>query len=156
MTAGKPAGIPEPQLDDLYQEIIFDHYRSPRNKGPMPDAMVSCQQDNPFCGDEITVELKVADGVVSDLMFDGRGCSISQASASMMTEELQGKPVDEALEFAAHFRGLMQGKDDDGEWDELGDLEALKGVTKFAVRVKCATLAWSTFAEAAGQASHDG
>lgn len=143
--------LPEPQLDELYQEIILDHYRDPRHKGPMKDAMVSCQQDNPFCGDEITVELKVEDGVVTDLMFDGRGCSISQASASMMTEELLDKPVDEALAFTTHFRELMQGKGEDGEWEALGDLEALKGVTKFAVRVKCATLAWSTFSEAAEQ-----
>jgi nitrogen fixation protein NifU and related proteins len=143
-----PPGIPEPQLDDLYQEIILDHYRHPRNKGPMPDAMVSCQQDNPFCGDEITVQLNIKDGIVKDLMYDGRGCSISQASASMMTEELLGRPVDEALALAGRFRGLMQGQGDDGEWEELGDLEALKGVTKFAVRVKCATLAWATFAEA--------
>lgn len=146
------AGIPEPQLDELYQEIIIDHYRDPRHKGPMKDAMVSCQQDNPFCGDEITVELRIEDGVVSDLMFDGQGCSISQASASMMTEELLGKPADEALAFASRFRELMQGKGEDGEWETLGDLEALKGVTKFAVRVKCATLAWSTFAEAVSQA----
>jgi nitrogen fixation protein NifU and related proteins len=140
--------IPEPQLDELYQEIIVDHYRDPRNKGPLPDAMISCQQDNPFCGDEITVQLTIEDGIVKDLMWDGRGCSISQASASMMTEELLGKPVAEALALAGHFRELMQGKGEEGEWEELGDLEALKGVTKFAVRVKCATLAWSTFAEA--------
>jgi nitrogen fixation NifU-like protein len=140
--------IPEPQLDELYQEIIVDHYRSPRNKGPLPDAMISCQRDNPFCGDEITVELTIEDGVVKELMWDGRGCSISQASASMMSEELAGKPVDEALAFAGHFRELMQGKGDEAQWEELGDLEALKGVTKFAVRVKCATLAWSTFSEA--------
>ncbi|MEX2235964.1 MAG: SUF system NifU family Fe-S cluster assembly protein [Dehalococcoidia bacterium] len=144
--------IPEPQLDDLYQEIIVDHYRNPRNKGPLPDAMVACQQDNPFCGDEITVELRVEDGVVSDLMWDGRGCSISLSSASMMSDELKGKSVDEALAFAAHFRELMQGKGDQSEWEELGDLEALKGVTKFAVRVKCATLAWATFEEALQQA----
>ena len=97
---------------------------------------------------EFDIEIAIEDGVVKELMWDGRGCSISQASASMMTEELLGKPVDEALAFAGHFRELMQGKGDEGEWEELGDLEALKGVTKFAVRVKCATLAWSTFSEA--------
>lgn len=128
-------------LDDLYREVILDHYRSPRNKGRMEDATVVVELRNPVCGDEIALYLKVEDGVVRALSFEGRGCSISQASASMMTQAVRGKPVAQALEMIGRFKGLVRGDISASEAD-LGDLEALQGVSKFPVRVKCATLSW--------------
>lgn len=128
-------------LDDLYREVILDHYRSPRNKGRMEDATVVVELKNPVCGDEIALYLKVDEGIVRDLKFEGRGCSISQASASMMTQAVRGKPVAQALEMIGRFKGLVRGEIGASEAD-LGDLEALQGVAKFPVRVKCATLSW--------------
>lgn len=140
--------LPEPELDELYREIIFDHYRHPRNKGPLPGATVSLLRDNPFCGDEITLHLAVADGVAREVRYEGRGCSISQSSVSIMTEMVKGRTLAEARQLAETFRRLMQGQADAGSWEQLGDLEALSGVVKFPVRVKCATLAWNTLLEA--------
>ena len=137
-------------LDDLYREVILDHYSHPRNKGVANPADVIREGANPLCGDEIRVSLRLRNGIVEDVQFDGKGCSISQASASMMTERVRGTTVAEAARLIRAFKGMMHGelKDagakDAGAEDDLGDLEALQGVRKFPVRVKCATLSWIT------------
>jgi nitrogen fixation protein NifU and related proteins len=134
-------------LEDLYKEVILDHYKSPRNKRRLENAELSCSKNNPLCGDEITVRAHLADGRVAEIAFEGQGCSISQASASMMTEAVSGRTVVEAGSLAADFRGMMEGKVDPEE-DEFGDLIALKGVVKYPVRIKCAVLAWDVLQEA--------
>jgi nitrogen fixation NifU-like protein len=148
-----------PGLEDLYREIILDHYRSPRNRGelPVPPAR-KAEGFNPLCGDEVVLYLDVGDDAVADVKIAGQGCSISQASASMMSSAIKGKPVDEVRTLIRAFKALMsihehklEGDGDDGEdaaaeleGVRLGDLEALQGVVKFPVRIKCATLAWNT------------
>lgn len=151
-----------PGLEDLYREIILDHYRAPRNRGelPVPPAH-RAEGFNPLCGDEVILYLDVDDGTVTDIRTAGQGCSISQASTSMMSAAVKGKPVEEARRLIRAFKSLMSihestleggGADGDGDGgypDEaddvrLGDLEALQGVVKFPVRIKCATLAWNT------------
>jgi nitrogen fixation NifU-like protein len=135
-------------LDDLYKEVILDHYKDPRNKRPLPGATVSLHKNNPLCGDEITIHALVGeDDLVSDIAFEGQGCSISQASASMLTEAVRGKHVKEAAELAHQFRSMMEGKVDPDE-DTFGDLMALKGVVKYPVRIKCAVLGWDVLQEA--------
>jgi nitrogen fixation NifU-like protein len=136
-------------LDDLYKEVILDHYKSPRNKRPLHDATVSRHKNNPLCGDEITIHAKVGDGAVAEIAFEGQGCSISQASASMLTEAVRGKRVEEAADLAQQFRSMMEGKADPDE-DAFGDLMALKGVVKYPVRIKCAVLGWDVLQEALG------
>ena len=146
-----------PGLEDLYREIILDHYRSPRNRGELavPPAR-HAEGHNPLCGDEITVYLDIAprDGidVVSDVKVSGQGCSISQSSASMMSAAVKGRPVTQVRALVKKFKGMMSiDTGDDGQPAEdvpLGDLEALQGVVKFPVRIKCATLAWNTLLEA--------
>ncbi len=137
----------EAQLDDLYREVILDHYRNPRHRGSLPSATTSHEGYNPLCGDEVTVELLVKGGIVEDVAFRGSGCSISQSSASMMTEAIRRKTVQEVESIFKEFTAMMKGSDDiDFDW--IGDLEALEGVRKFPVRVKCATLAWHTLREA--------
>ncbi len=147
-------------LEDLYREIILDHYRSPRNRGELesPPAL-RVEGYNPLCGDEIVVYLGVDDGVVTDLKIGGQGCSISQSSASMMSAAVKGKTVAEARALIRAFKGMMsiheQRLDSDSDSDgagspatpaelDLGDLEALQGVVRFPVRIKCATLSWNT------------
>jgi len=134
-------------LEELYKEVILDHYKSPRNKRGVPGAELSCSKNNPLCGDEITIRAHLTDGRVADVAFEGRGCSISQASASMLTEAIMGKPVEEAEKLAAEFRSMMEGKLEPDE-EEFGDLVALKGVVKYPVRIKCAVLAWDVLQEA--------
>jgi nitrogen fixation protein NifU and related proteins len=129
-------------LDDLYRDIILDHYRSPRNRGRFETPDVATQGENPLCGDEIEVSLIVKDGRVEDVRFDGKGCSISQASASMMTEGIKGRTLAEARALVASFKGMMQNSDEPPE--DLGDVEALQGVRKYPVRIKCALLSWTT------------
>jgi nitrogen fixation NifU-like protein len=150
-----------PGLEDLYREIILDHYRSPRNRGelPVPPARHALGH-NPLCGDEVTVYLDVTDvggvATVSDVKVSGQGCSISQSSASMMTQAIKGKSVDETRALFNRFKAMMGVEAGDGDGAEapdgvevsLGDLEALQGVVKFPVRIKCATLAWNTLAQA--------
>jgi nitrogen fixation NifU-like protein len=128
-------------LDDLYKEVILDHYKSPRNKRGLPDATASLHKDNPLCGDEVTIHARLEDGRVAEVTFEGQGCSISQASASMLTETVAGKDVDAAAGITREFRGMMEGTVDPDE-DAFGDLIALKGVVKYPVRIKCAVLAW--------------
>lgn len=133
-------------LDDLYRDIILDHYRSPRNRGRVPRPDVATQGANPLCGDEIEVSLLIRDGKVEDVRFEGKGCSISQASASMMTEGVKGKSLAEVKDLVSSFKGMMHG-DFEPDSDEMGDLEALQGVRKYPVRIKCALLCWNTLLE---------
>ena len=145
-------------LEDLYREIILDHYRTPRNRGELPTPPAHMTEGfNPLCGDEIKVFLVVDDGKVADIKISGQGCSISQSSASMMSSAVKGKTLDEARAVIRAFKGMMSvheheiggdGSDTEGDGAapevKLGDLEALRGVVKFPVRIKCATLAWNT------------
>ena len=138
-------------LEDLYREIILDHYRTPRNRGELEPPAVSVEGHNPLCGDEIRLFLDVKDGVVTDVKFSGSGCSISQSSASMMTNAVKGKSVDDVKAIVRKFKHMMTVEDDETPVDEdvkLGDLEALQGVVKFPVRIKCATLSWNTLVDA--------
>lgn len=129
-------------LDTLYRQVIMDHYKNPRNKGLLEDDSLTINMNNPTCGDRIQLSMKIEDGKVVDSKFEGEGCSISMSSASMMTQAIKGKPVEEALKLANIFSDLMQGKDYDEDDIDLGDIEALQGVCKFPARIKCATLAW--------------
>jgi len=155
-----------PGLEDLYREIILDHYRSPRNRGelPVPPAH-RAEGFNPLCGDEVVLYLDVDDGRVTDVKVGGQGCSISQASTSMMSAAVKGKSIDEVRRLISAFKALMsihesklEGEGDgsdlaaDLEGVRLGDLEALQGVVKFPVRIKCATLAWNTLAQGLDEA----
>jgi nitrogen fixation NifU-like protein len=145
-----------PGLEDLYREIILDHYKSPRNRGELatPPA-VSAQGHNPLCGDEITVYLQIDGDTVTDIKVGGSGCSISQSSASMMTQAVKGKSVADVKAIVRRFKGMMSiDTEDEAPLPDvkLGDLEALQGVVKFPVRIKCATLAWNTLTEALAEA----
>jgi nitrogen fixation NifU-like protein len=154
-----------PGLEDLYREIILDHYRNPRNRGELATPPATRAEGfNPLCGDEIVVFLDVEDGRVVDVKINGQGCSISQSSASMMSSAIKGHTVDEARALIRAFKAMMSiheqrldGSDaDDGtaldEDVKLGDLEALQGVVKFPVRIKCATLSWNTLAQGLDEA----
>ncbi|HUX87235.1 MAG TPA: SUF system NifU family Fe-S cluster assembly protein [Chloroflexota bacterium] len=137
-----------PGLDELYREVILEHYKNPRNQGHLDHPDVANRGHNPLCGDEIEISLDLKDGRVDDIRFQGRGCSISQASASMLTEAIKGKNIAEARTLIDRFKSLMHG--DDGsldQLDQLGDVEALQGVRKYPVRIKCAMLAWTTLQE---------
>ncbi len=145
-----------PGLEDLYREIILDHYKSPRNRGTLEPPAVRTEGHNPLCGDEIEVYLLVSDGIVTDIKIGGQGCSISQSSASMMSAAVKGKPVADVRALISRFKHMMSIDDDGAEPDTsapLGDLEALQGVVKFPVRIKCAVLSWNTLAEALDSAS---
>ncbi|MBM3861655.1 MAG: SUF system NifU family Fe-S cluster assembly protein [Verrucomicrobia bacterium] len=139
-------------LEELYQEIILDHYRRPRNKGKISPSDLQAHDTNPLCGDEIEVTIRLAAGKIAEIKFDGHGCSISQSSASIMTQKLAGKPLEEARAFIEEFLGMMRGAIPFGG-RELGDLKALEGVMKFPVRVKCATLSWHTAQKALANAT---
>ena len=137
-------------LEDLYREVILDHYRTPRNKGELPPPATCTEGTNPLCGDEIRIFLNVSDDVVNDVRFSGHGCSISQASASMMTAIVKGKSIDDVRAVARRFKQLMTIEEDDGTTPtdiRLGDIEALQGVVKYPVRIKCAVLGWNTLLE---------
>ena len=143
-------------LDDIYKETILDHYKNPRNKRELPGATVSKTKLNPLCGDEVTVAATLDGGKVLEVTFTGTGCSISQSSASMMTESVGGKTVDDALSLASDVRGMLAGEVEPDE-DSFGDLVALKGVVKYPIRIKCAVLAWDVLQEAVSQdATADG
>lgn len=158
-----------PGLEDLYREIILDHYRAPRNRGelPVPPAH-KAEGFNPLCGDEVVLYLDIRDGVVEDVRTAGQGCSISQASTSMMSAAVKGKPVAEAEGLIRSFKALMSihesqlegaadGAAETAELDAegLGELAALQGVVKFPVRIKCATLAWNTLQQGLDDAAAD-
>ncbi|HEX6511980.1 MAG TPA: SUF system NifU family Fe-S cluster assembly protein [Chloroflexota bacterium] len=138
-------------LNDLYREIILDHYKQPRNRGELDPRSARVEGNNPLCGDEIQVDVRLNDGELNDIAFEGRGCSISQASASMMTQAVKDKPLPDVQHLIEDFKGMMHGQEVDLE--ELGDLEALEGVQKFPVRIKCALLAWTTLEEALKEAA---
>src|SRR5690625_4280128 len=129
-------------LDTLYRQVIMDHYKAPRNKGNIDGEVLTVDMNNPTCGDRIQLQLQVEDDVVRDVKFNGEGCSISIASASMMTEAIKGKKIDDALKMSELFSEMMMGEDVDAEDLDLEDIEALQGVAKFPARIKCATLAW--------------
>ncbi len=142
-------------LEELYREVILDHYRNPRNKGHLGHPDASAQGVNPLCGDEVTIEVGFTGDVVSDIAVSGQGCSISQSSASMMTEAIKGKTRAEIEDLVARFRRMMSldasddpGLDPERPGSVLGDIEALQGVRQYPVRIKCASLAWNTLLEA--------
>jgi nitrogen fixation NifU-like protein len=156
-----------PDLEDLYREIILDHYRNPRNRGELPSPPAHRVEGfNPLCGDEIVLFVDVDDdGVITDVKISGQGCSISQSSASMMSAAVKGKSVTDAHRLIRAFKSMMsiheqelEGSDGEEPVDDLtdvklGDLEALRGVVKFPVRIKCATLPWNTLVQALDEAS---
>ncbi|MBJ7426465.1 MAG: SUF system NifU family Fe-S cluster assembly protein [Ilumatobacteraceae bacterium] len=146
-----------PGLEDLYREIILDHYRTPRNRGELetPPAHMA-EGHNPLCGDEITIYAQVENGILTDIKVSGQGCSISQSSASMMSQAVKGKSLAEVQALVHRFKVMMSIAEDpeDGPLVEvkLGDLEALQGVVKFPVRIKCAVLSWNTLLQALQEA----
>jgi len=128
-------------LDTLYRQVIMDHYKNPRNKGKIEGDVLTVDMNNPTCGDRIQLQMQVENSLVKEAKFEGEGCSISMSSASMMTQAIKGKTVYDALQMSEAFSGMMIGEDVDTDL-ELGDIEALQGVSKFPARIKCATLAW--------------
>jgi nitrogen fixation NifU-like protein len=139
-------------LRDLYQELIVDHYRRPHNFGPLAEANRHAEGFNPLCGDHLTLSLKVVDGVIEDARFEGAGCAISTASASLMTDALKGKTEAQAEALFAVFHALVTAEDGNPDEVPLGKLAVLAGVREFPTRVKCATLAWHTLLAALHQA----
>ena len=145
-----------PELGSLYQAVILDHYRRPRNHGDLEDAGARIHMNNPTCGDEIRLSLRMDGERIAAIRFEGRGCSISQASASVMTDLLIGRPVEEALQVHQTFLELMQGKGQvEPDEDVLEDGIAFAGVAKFPARVKCALLSWMAWKDATAQAQSD-
>ena len=142
------------QLEELYREVILDHYRNPRRRGTLGDGAVHADGNNPSCGDELSLDIVVEDGVITDAAMQGQGCSISQASGSMMMDVIVGMSVDDVRDLTHRFKVMMSIEDGDDPIDPerpgsvLGDLEALQGVRQFPVRIKCADLAWATLATA--------
>ena len=134
-------------LEELYKEVILDHYRTPRNKGRLDPHDIMLERNNPLCGDEIELFVKFEGETLAGISFDGKGCSISQASASMMTEKVQDLSVKDANELAETIKAMMSGEEE-GDPEVLGDLVSLKGVVKYPVRIKCALLGWNTLIEA--------
>ncbi|WP_077327866.1 Fe-S cluster assembly sulfur transfer protein SufU [Virgibacillus siamensis] len=129
-------------LDTLYRQVIMDHYKNPRNRGTVEGDALTVDMNNPTCGDRIQLQLQVEDGIVKDAKFTGEGCSISMSSASMMTQAIKGKKLDDALKMSKAFSQMMLGEELDLDGMDFGDIEALQGVSKFPARIKCATLAW--------------
>ena len=143
------------ELDDLYQEVILDHNKSPRNYRAMAGANRRAEGYNPLCGDQVTVFLQVEDGMIKDISFQGSGCAISKASASMMTTELKGKPESAAHELFENVHHMLTGQSSgDGGGERVGKLAILSGVCKFPARVKCASLAWHTMESALKGENH--
>ena len=138
-------------LEELYKEVILDHYRDPRNKGRLDPHDVALERNNPLCGDEIELFLKFDGENLQEIAFDGKGCSISQASASMMTEKVKGLSAKDAAALAETIKSMMAGEAE-GDQAQLGDLMSLKGVVKYPVRIKCALLGWNTLVEALEEA----
>jgi nitrogen fixation NifU-like protein len=141
-------------LNTLYQQVILDHYKKPRNKGAVENAVLKKHLHNPTCGDDLEVQVSLgADGKIDDVKWQGRGCSISMASASMMSLALKGKSLAEAQELMTSFYGMM--KSEPGDYKPLGEIQALSGVSKFPVRIKCATLAWHCLEEGIKEQHHN-
>ncbi len=145
-------------LEELYRQVILDHYRNPRHRGSLSGPHVHAEGLNPSCGDDFSIDLQVENGTIVDVAIQGQGCSISQASGSMMSEAVVGKTLDEARGLTTTFKLMMGIDEGDDPLDPerpgavLGDLEALQGVRKFPVRIKCADLPWTTLSDALGQA----
>ncbi len=142
----------QPSLNSLYQQLILEHYRNPRNKAELPDSTVEARVYNPVCGDEIRLQLRIEGGEIEDARFVGQGCSISQASVSMMTALVRGSTRREALALADRFTEMMHGSQDAAADRSMGDLRALQGVSKFPVRIKCALLGFDALREALDRA----
>jgi nitrogen fixation protein NifU and related proteins len=142
-------------LDDLYQELILDHYKNRRHHGELDEPTAAVDENNPMCGDEIHLEIRMEDGRLAGIAHRGQGCSISQASASMMSEAVCGMSAVEALGLVDHFRRVMRG-DEPPDEDRLGDAIALEGVAKYPARIKCALLGWMALRDAIGRAGVDG
>ena len=142
-----------PPLNSLYQQLILEHYRSPRNKAELTDKSVEVHMRNPVCGDEIRLQLRIEDDRIADVKFLGQGCSISQAAVSMMTSLLKGRSVNEADTLAQRFTEMMHGDEEAAKDRSMGDLRALAGVSKFPVRIKCALLGFDALQEALKQTS---
>ena len=140
--------MPEDELDELYQDILLDHYQHPRNCGHFDESEASGEGENPLCGDQIYVLVEVNGNKIENLKWHGRGCIISQSSASMMGELIPGRTIEEALKLSNQVILMLRGEKYDIPEDYMEDLESLKGVIKFPVRVKCATLAWNTVIDA--------
>jgi nitrogen fixation NifU-like protein len=146
-------------IEELYREVILDHYRNPRRRGSLAGDHVHAEGNNPSCGDEFSLDLAVEDGKIVDAAIQGQGCSISQASGSMMADAIVGKTLSEVEELAHKFKVMMSIEEGDDPVDPerpgsvLGDLEALRGVKRFPVRIKCADLPWTTLKDAVEQAS---
>ena len=153
MSGATPGSGSGASLESLYQEIILSHYRKPRNHRLLDGADARVDMNNPTCGDEITLTLRLEDGRIAESGFGGMGCSISQASASMMTVLLQGRSLEEAGVLGGHFRDLLRGKSDPESQRALGELRALAGVARYPARVRCAMLAWNALEEASRQLS---
>lgn len=137
-------------LQEVYRQVILDHYRNPRHRAPLPDPDTSSEGANPLCGDEVMVQLQLRDGRISAISVAGKGCSISQSSASLMGEAVAGNPIPDVLGLSSRFQGLMRTPSDSSEngYADLGDLIALAGVRRYPVRIKCATLPWITLEQA--------
>lgn len=133
-------------LDEMYREVILDHYKAPRGKKPLEHASVSTEGHNPSCGDDIRLEIEMVDGILKDVHVDCKGCAISVASGSMLAEAVKGKSFDEVEKLADTVKKMIKGETDEPDGD-IGDLGALKGVRQFPVRIKCALLAWVTLIE---------
>ena len=134
-------------LSDLYQEIILDHYKNPRNYGEIEDAHVHAEDNNPSCGDELQIDLILGEDEdsIEEIKFSGQGCAISMASASLMSDRIEGKSLEEVEDLRETFKAMITSDDEPEDLqDELGDLVSLKGVIKFPIRVKCANLSWNT------------
>ena len=138
------------QLDELYREVILDHFKNPTHSGELPGAQVKVEGANPLCGDELIYQLRLEGSRIAQVRFQGKGCAISQATASMLAGQLEGKTVEEARRIIGTMKRLMQGEEPDESVD-LGDLEALSGVRKFPVRVKCAALSWNVMEQGLNQ-----
>ncbi len=145
------SGFQDVQLSSLYQQLILEHYKKPRNRGTLEGSTVEVHMRNPACGDEIKLQMKVDDGVIRDLRFLGEGCSISQASVSMMTTMLKERSLDDAIGLARRFTEMMHGDAEAARDRSLRDLRALEGVSKFPIRVKCALLGFDALQEAVKQ-----
>jgi nitrogen fixation NifU-like protein len=137
-----------PALSELYQELILEHYKRPRNKGELEDADVEMHLMNTSCGDEVRLQLRLANGIIQEARYQGNGCSISQASISMMSGLLRGKTIPEAIELAQRFTDMMHGDPAAAREKRMGDLRALAGVSQYPVRVKCALLGWDALLQA--------
>lgn len=144
-------------LQEVYRQVILDHYRNPRYKEPIPDPDAFSEGANPLCGDEVLIQIKLQDGRIQAISANGKGCSISQSSASLMAEAVSGHPIPQVLDLSGRFQDLMQVPPDGSAngYADLGDLIALAGVRRYPVRIKCATLSWITLEQALGDDSTD-